>query len=280
MVDRPKRSGKIDMNSSKVSLKSGEVTILDYGAIRVHVYNTKDAIDDQVIVLEKPNWILKGGKGIVIELPCFKNSIIEMTQYLRDQKIDVEGKLVAYHAAGDFFPDVRSYMTESAHRYNTVGGGKGLIDNFSGIFGDAFDHTITSDGERIGAGKLNIAGIEMVINPDNDAYEVEIPEIKAVYMHMLGHDCHSIVAGAGHADAIIANLQGYLDRGFELFLSAHYGPETREDVETKIAYLRGLKEIASGSSSADEFTSKVNETYPGYSGANYLGMTAGFFFPQ
>lgn len=45
-------------------------------------------------------------------------------------------------------------MTESAHKYNTVGGGKGLITNFSGIFGDAFDSTVTEDGERIGAGKL------------------------------------------------------------------------------------------------------------------------------
>ena len=268
------------MKTENVKLQKGDVTVMDYGGIRVHVYNTKDAIDDQVIVLERPHKIMKGGKGVVVELPCFKDSIEEMTRYLKDQKIDVEGKLVAYHAAGDFLPGVKSYMTESAHRYNTVGGGKGLIDNFAGAFGDAFDATVTGDGERIGDGKLNIAGIEMVINPDNDAYEIEIPEIKAIYMHMLGHDCHSIVAGAGHADAIIANLRGYLDRGYELFLSAHYGPETREDVETKIAYLEGLKEIASGCSSAEEFTARVNKRYPGYSGANYLGMTAGFFFPQ
>ncbi len=268
------------MNSIKVTLKSGEVTIMDCGSVRVHVYSTKDAIDDQVIVLEKPDGTTKGGRGVVIELPCFKNSIEEMTQYLSDEKIEVEGKLVAYHAAGDFLPGVKSYMTESAHKYNTVGGGKGLIDGFAGTFGDAFDATITEDGERIGAGRLSIAGIDMVINPDSDAYEVEVPGIKAVYMHMLGHDCHSIVAGAGHADAIIANLRGYLDKGYEIFLSAHYGPETRQDVETKIAYLQDLKAIASGSTSAEDFTAKVNAKYPGYSGANYLGMTAGFFFPQ
>lgn len=223
---------------------------------------------------------MKVGKGVVIELPCFKNSIEEMTKYLDDEKIKVEGKFVAYHAAGNFLPGVKTYMTESAHKYNTVGGGKGLIDNFAGIFGDGFDSTVTGDGERIVAGKLNVAGIEMVINPDNDAYEVEIPEANAIYMHMLGHDCHSIVAGAGHADTIIANLKGYLDRGFEIFLSSHYGPETREDVETKIAYLEDLKSIASGCSNAEEFTEKVNSKYPDYSGDNYLGMTAGFFFPQ
>lgn len=272
---------KTKMNSKTTELKNGAVTVIDGGKLRIHVYNTKDAIDDQVIVVEKPHIIRKGGKGVVIELPCFKDSIAEMTQYLEDQGIEVEGKMVSYHAAGDsFLPDVKAYMTESAHKYNTVGGGRGLITNFTGAFGDAFDSTVTEDGERIGAGKLSIAGIDMVINPDSDAYEVEIPEMKAVYMHMLGHDCHSIVAGAGHADAIIANLKGYLDRGFEIFLSAHYGPETREDVETKIAYLENLKSIASGCSSAEEFKQKVNEACTGYSGANYLDMTAGFFFPQ
>lgn len=269
------------MNSKTIDLKNGAVTIIDGGNLRIHVYNTKDAIDDQVIVIEKPHIARKGGSGIVIELPCFKDSIAEMTQYLEDNSIDIGGKLVSYHAAGNtFLPDVKAYMTESAHKYNTVGGGKGLIDNFIGIFGNAFDSTITGDGQRIGAGKLEIAGIDLVINPDNDAYEVEIPKMKAVYMHMLGHDCHSIVAGAEHADVIVASLRSYLDRGFEIFLSAHYGPETREDVLTKIDYLEGLKTIARGCTSADEFKQKVNGRYAGYSGANYLDMTAGFFFPQ
>ena len=88
------------------------------------------------------------------------------------------------------------------------------------------------------------------------------------------------MAGAGHADAIIANLKGYLDRGFEIFLSAYYGPETREDVQTKIDYLEALKSIAGDCTTAAELTQTANERYPGYSGANYLDMTAGFFFPQ
>ena len=30
---------------------------------------------------------------------------------------------------------------------------------------------------------------------------IELPQINSVYKHMLGHDCHSIVAGEGHANA-------------------------------------------------------------------------------
>ena len=49
---------------------------------------------------------------------------------------------------------------------------------------------------------IEIAAKELGL--ERDAFDVEIPEINAVYTHMLGHDCHSIVAGAGHADALIA----------------------------------------------------------------------------
>ena len=51
-------------------------------------------------------------------------------------------------------------------------------------------------------------------------------------------------------------------------------------METKIAYVKELKVIAAASKDADDFKTKVNAKYAGYSGANYLDMTAGFFFPQ
>lgn len=43
--------------------------------------------------------------------------------------------------------------------------------------------------------------MDFAITVTADAFDVEIPEIGAVYTHIPGHDCHSIVAGAGHADA-------------------------------------------------------------------------------
>ena len=95
---------------------------------------------------------------------------------------------------------------------------------------------------------------------------------------MLGHDCHSIVAGAGHADAIIAQLRGYIARGYDLILTSHYTPEDLKDAETKIAYLENLKAIAANCTDADSFKTEVQKKYPAYSGQNYLDMTAGFFF--
>ena len=95
---------------------------------------------------------------------------------------------------------------------------------------------------------------------------------------MLGHDCHSIVAGEGHANTIIEQLKGYIEKNYTLVLSSHYLPETINDVKTKIDYLEELKNIAKESSNGDEFKEKVKAKYPNYSGLNYLDMTTGYFF--
>ena len=120
--------------------------------------------------------------------------------------------------------------------------------------------------------------MEFIIKQTPEAFDVEIPEINAVYTHMLGHDCHSIVAGAGHADAMIAELRSYIAKGHDLILTSHYTPEDLKDAQTKIDYLENLKRIAAGCASADEFRAQVSRQYPAYSGRNYLDMTAGFFF--
>lgn len=263
------------MKNDTQKLSNGTVNIISDNGINIRVYNTNDAIQDQVIVVDRQ------GKGVVIELPCFKESIAEMTKYLKDENIEVVAKFVSYHAAGSsFLPDVKNYLTPSSAKYNTDGEGAGLVKTFSGIFGESFDAGIVNKGELLEAGKNVFADIDFEIIPNGDAFEVVIPALKAVYVHMIGHDCHSIVAGPAHADAIIANLRGYLDRGIEVFLSSHYVPETREDVETKIAYIEGLKAIAADAKDGSDFKAKVKERCPGYSGENYLDMTVGFFFPQ
>ena len=97
---------------------------------------------------------------------------------------------------------------------------------------------------------------------------------------MLGHDCHSIVAGEGHANAIIAQLKEYKEKGYNLVLSSHYVPENMADVDIKIAYLEEIKTLAKESSNVEDFKNKVKAKFPTYSGLNYLDMTAGYFFPQ
>lgn len=256
---------------TKAALTKGEVSVYDFGTIRLHAYKTNDFIDDEVFIIEKD------GKAVIIESPCFFDNNTELEKYLDD--LEVCGILTAYHmAGGSFLPEVKKYATKNADEYGHSGGGKALIDNFTSAFGEIFDTLIHTVTDYIEPGKITIGGIDFIITQTPDAFDIEIPEINAVYTHMLGHDCHSIVAGANHADAIIAQLNDYIARGIDLILTSHYTPEDLKDAQTKIDYLKDLKVIAGEYKTADEFKAAVKEKYANYSGDNYLDMTAGFFF--
>ena len=254
-----------------VKLEKGEMNIYDFGAVKLHAYKTNDLIDDEVFVVEK------NGKVVIIESPCFFDNIRELTEYLKDT--EVEGMLVAYHGAGaSFMPDIKKYATQNAVDYSVSGGGRALIDSFTNAFGEVFDSSVHEITDIIGEGRINIGGIDFIIKQTGEAFDIEIPEINAVYTHMLGHDCHSIVAGADHADSMIAELRSYITKGYSLILTSHYTPEDLKDAETKIAYVESLKEIAAKSGDAESFKAEVQKKYPSYSGQNYLEMTAGYFF--
>ena len=258
---------------TKVMLNKGEMNVYDFGGIKLHAYKTNDFIDDEVFIVEK------NGKAVIIESPCFFDNNKELEQYLDD--VEVAGMLIAYHGAGgSFLPDVAKYATQNAVEYSKKGGGKALIDNFTGAFGEIFDNSIHQISDVMGEGKVNIGGIDFIITQTADAFDIEIPEINAVYTHMLGHDCHSIVAGAGHADAIIAQMSQYIEKDYALILTSHYTPEDLKDAQTKIDYIENLKKIAAGCGNAEEFKAEVQKQYPAYSGENYLDMTAGFFFAE
>lgn len=255
----------------KVTLNRGVVGVYDFGEIKLHAYQTNDPIDDEVFVVER------GGKAVLIESPCFFDNNRELDGYL--QNLDVAGIFLSYHmAGGSFLPGAKKYATKNADEYGHRGGGKALIDNFNVVFGDVFDHSIHTVTDYLAEGTTTIGGIDFKITETADAFDIEIPQINAVYTHMLGHDCHSIVVGENHADALIRQLQGYLEKGYTLILTSHYTPEDLKDVETKITYLKNLKRIAARSVDAEAFKAKVKKQYGNYSGENYLDMTAGFFF--
>lgn len=252
-------------------LEKGEMNIYDFGGAKLHAYKTNDFVDNEVFIVEKD------GKAVIIESPCFFDNSKELAEYLKD--VEVEGMLIAYHSAGAaFLPEVPKYATQNAVDYSENGGGKALIDNFTNVFGDIFDRAIHRITNVIGEGRVTIGGIDFVIKQTAEAFDIAIPEINAVYTHMLGHDCHSIVAGANHADGIIAELSSYIEKGYDLILTSHYTPEDLKDAQTKIDYLENLKKIAENCADADSFKAEVQKQYPAYSGQNYLDMTAGFFF--
>ena len=65
------------MENKKINLKKGYVLVYDFGNIKLHNYVTNDAIDDQVILLEKNN------KLVVIESPTFYDNNNELEDYIK-----------------------------------------------------------------------------------------------------------------------------------------------------------------------------------------------------
>ncbi len=256
-------------------LNKGEVAIYDFGTIKLHAYKTNDFIDDEVFVVEK------NGKAVVIESPSFFDNIKELENYLLNKNLKVEGALISYHAAGgSFLKNSKKYSTKNADHFGHIGGGKDLIDKFTKSFGNIFDNSIHSTTNFIENGKNVIADIEFDITDKGEGFDIVMPEINVVYTHMLGHDCHSIVAGKNHADMIIEELKDYLAKGYCLILTSHYTPEDLKDVKTKIDYLETLKQIASECKTHEQFKKQVEEKYKNYTGGNYLDMTANLFFPS
>jgi hypothetical protein len=213
-----------------VKLAKGEMNVYDFGTVKLHAYKTNDFIDNEVFIVEK------NSKAVIIESPCFFDNISELEEYLKGT--EVCGMLIAYHGAGaSFLPGVPRYATKNAVEYSENGGGKALINNFTAAFGQAFDNSVHQITDIIEEGKVTIGGIDFIIKQTDEAFDVEIPEINAVYTHMMGHDCHSIVAGTGHADAIIAQLKGYIAKKYDLILTSHtnFKPPYRQ-IEQNMIY--------------------------------------------
>jgi hypothetical protein len=261
-------------NYTTIKLQKGEVHIYNFGGTKLHAYQTNDPMADEVFILEKKH------RAMVVEAPCFADNNAELNNYVRGLSARTEALLLSYHmAGGTFLPDVPVYATLKADEFGHSGGGKSLVDSFTDAFGDAFDPSIHSVTNTISDGIITIAGFELNIIPSSDAFDIEFPEINAVYIHMLGHDCHSIIAGRVHADSLIAQLKDILARGFDLILTSHYTPEDPADVRAKIDYIESVKTLAASSPDAASFKKAILSKYPGYSGDSYLDMTAGFFYP-
>ena len=201
------------MENKKISLDKGYVLVYDFGDVKVHNYNTADYIDDQVILLEK------NGKIAVIESPAFYDNNKELEKYIESLGVKLDGVLLSYHmGGGTFLKDSKKYATKKADEYGHIGGGKALVDNFTKAFGEPFDNNIHNVTDYINGGTITLADIKMNIIPTSDAFDIEIPEINSIYTHMLGSDCHSIIAGATHTNAMVDTLKGYIEKNYNLSL--------------------------------------------------------------
>lgn len=260
-------------NRTDVALELGSVAVYDFGDIRLHAYNTGDALADECYLIESTDGL------VMLETGAFTANLVEWKGYIDSLNKPIAGALLAYHPNGvENFGDVKIYATENALTNWGEGGSiRALTDGFVASFGDAIAASCPAEAEIVNFGDtVTLAGVDFVIrNEGDDAYGVEIPAINCAYIHMLGSDCHNILTSREHIAAFAEELKGF---DYALVLTSHHAPEGADAVATKIAYLDKTLELANSCADAAAFTEAMNEAFPQYSGANYLEMTAGMLF--
>lgn len=263
------------MKIEKKKLEKGLVEIYDFGGIKLHAYQTNDLMEDECYVLEDEKNIL------FLEFPAFYDNLPEFEQYAKELNKIMVGKVFSDHPnGGTILKEVKGYASKGTIQSMKQGTIYHLVTGFETSFGGAFAREYHEITDVLSDSMVHLEDFELQITYHEENIEIEFPQINCIYTHMLGHDCHSIVAGEDHIDSIIATLEGYLKKGYALILSSHHTPETLKDVQIKMDYLKELKKIAKQSTKATEFEEKMKNKFPNYRGLNYLTMTAGFFFPE
>ena len=251
------------------------VSVYDFDGVRIHAFNTQDALGDVCYIVE-------GADELVgIELPPMQATLHEWQRYIANLGKPMNNIWVDAHpSGGDYLDGVSVWGTQAAEDAIEGGSTQATASGLAQTFGDAWNPNNATIDSFAQEGPVTVGGIDFEVINSADTYDLVIPAANCVYTHMLGQTVHSIVVSLEAADATIAALQGYQQAGYALVLPGHTMPEDQQAVADKIAYLQKLEEIAGKSSTADEFKTAMLEAFPGYSGENYLDMTAGYLFPE
>ena len=256
------------------AVESGSVTVYDFGASKLHVYNTGDALGDVAYIVEGEDVL------IGIELPAFTANLNMWQNYIAGLDKPMNDLFLCDHATGaSYVEGMNVYGTQGAQ--NSIASGstyattQGLYETFGDDFHGGAD---LANINKVVSGTVTVAGIDFNLIDCGETYDLEIPSMNAVYTHMLGKTCHSILTSTAHMDSMIETLKGYQSAGYDMILSAHSGVEGQDAVAEKIAYVEKAKELAASCDNAEAFMTAMKEAFPDYIGENYLEMSAGYLY--
>ncbi|MDO4494108.1 MAG: hypothetical protein Q4C53_09515 [Clostridia bacterium] len=259
---------------AQVTVGTATVDVYDFGTSKLHVFMTGDALGDVAYIVEGPEAL------VGIELPAFTDGLDAWKQYAESLGKPMNDLFLCDHATGASYTEgMTVYGTANAQASIASGAVFATTQGLYEVFGDAFHGGADmANINTVVSGPVTVAGIEFNVIDRGASCDIEIPGMNAVYTHMLGKTCHSILTGAEHMDATVATLKEYRDKGYAMILSSHSGVEGQDAVDEKILYVEKVKELAASNDNAEGFLSAVKAAFPDYVGENYLEMTAGYLF--
>ena len=266
-----------DVPAPASTVELGHVNVYDCGDVKLHAFCTGDALGDECYLVEGADSL------VAIELPAFESSLAAYKSYVDGLGKPVAGLFADAHVTGgSILGDVPVYATAAAKEAIEGGSTNATTMGLGETFGAAFRaNDLVQVTDVVEEGAVEVGGIQFEVqNAAADTYDLVIPAANAVYTHMLGGACHSIMPSVEAMDAMVAMLEGYQQAGYTFILSAHCEPEGQKAVADKIAYVENAKEIAASSTDAASFIAAMDEAYPDYAGHNYLEMTASYLFSE
>ncbi|MDO5532284.1 hypothetical protein [Sutterella sp.] len=262
--------------AEKAPLGKGEVSVFTFAdGVKIHNWNTGDALGDNLAAVETKTGVF------AIESAAFRPDFPVWGEYLRKLGKPLTAAILSNHPnnADAWAGGAPVLVADASWKAMQSGGIKGIMTGLEQAFGKDFDVTLPAAPQTLNLGDNVFEGVKVTVTQDGDGTELVLPAQKTAYIHMMGSTCHSIIAGAAHADYQIAQLERLQKAGIELVLTGHWVPEGADAMAAKIAYLKDIKAIAAASRDKAAFVAAVKAKYPKYVGDNYLDMTAGFFFP-
>ena len=217
---------------TEIELDAGIVRIYDFGEYKLHNYETRDPLDNQVYVLETPNNL------IGIDGPVFAQNIYAWQKYIKSLNKPIEAILTSYNPNGGYWQyNAKNYATEKSVESRVSGAIHDNIIKNKKQFGKDYIKRIIPIDYVIPNGKQEIAETEFVINDKDDGYTIEIPIINIIYIPTISTEQNT----PEHIDAVISDLKQYRRAHYKLILTPNNMPTSGQSLTNQIRQLRKLK---------------------------------------
>lgn len=143
-----------------INLKVGAIYEYQKDDTTMYVYDTKDALGNQIILLKK------GDILVPIETPLFKNNVNELNEFVNGLGVKETYVLLVDHVnTKDYLPGAKLVTAKYAVEELTSGLPVGLFNNFVAGFGaDNIQNEMRTDFATL-EDKVNLNGIELRFTP-------------------------------------------------------------------------------------------------------------------
>lgn len=254
--------------------QAGNFTSYDYGAFKLHVYDSGDVMGDA-------SYIVEGEKELVLlEVPLFRENASEFDSYVSKIRKPVVAVIADYHEGAR--QKAKLYVAEGMKSFLVGPVYGGMITGFQKQWGDKMVTLPDVDSAtEISFGKtVALAGVDFRFEKgaSSDFPAASILIGGKVYMtHWAPSKSHPSplqISSLAAINAEIAAAKVSLSSGAELFVGGHGGAATKDAVEFKISYLENLKRLASQSKDAESLADALKKAYPNLSGeSNVDGLS-------